>query len=117
MRNPHLKVTPSTTKLCKPSMSPYLRFIELCDLLDKDNWKEKVKQTPARPNHGLDQPLDIDGLSNSLMTQLRVGCEQWVRDYKADGKLERKKLFECVKALAKETYDLRTSSKLFSRMK
>lgn len=116
MANPDLKISPRTTKLCKGSKSPYLRFIELCESLD--DWKEKVKQTAARPiHHGPDQPLDIDGLSLSLMTQLRVGCEQWVKDYKDDGQGNRKKLFDCVKVLAKETHDMRAASRSFSRMK
>ncbi|KAK1779527.1 hypothetical protein QBC45DRAFT_465626 [Copromyces sp. CBS 386.78] len=120
LANPDLKISPKTNKLCKAAKSPYLRFIELCERLD--NWREGVKEAANRPiDHGQHEPLDIDGLSRNLLTQLHVGCQQWVKDYKEDGEgsqsLEKKKLFDRAKDLAKETHDMRAAIKSFSRMK
>ncbi|KAK3955669.1 hypothetical protein QBC32DRAFT_377004 [Pseudoneurospora amorphoporcata] len=106
LANPDLnmKISPKTNKLCKAAKSPYRRFIELCERLD--NWREEVKEAAIRPiDHGQHEPLDIDGLSRNLLTQLHVGCQQWVKDYKEDGEgsqsLEKKKLFDRAKDLAK----------------
>ena len=119
MANPHLKVAPRTAKICRNSKSPYLRFIEVCERLDNSGWKEKVKKTANKPKSHDNHPdsLDIGSLSPNLMAQLRMGCEQWIKDYMRDGKGEQKKLFDCVKALAKETHDMRAATKYFSRVK
>lgn len=93
------------------TVSPYLRFIELRERLAKEGSSRPIS---------CDHPLDIDDLSMNQLSQLHVGCKEWVKGYKENGEshsLERKRLFDRAKELAKEGHDMRTAIKYFSRMK
>lgn len=91
-------------------MSPYLRFVELCERL--------AKEDPHAM--GRVEGLNIDGLSKNQLMQLYIVCRTWMNDYKAKGESrcqEKEQLFNRIKGLALETHEMRTNRDHFSKMK
>ncbi|KAK3388058.1 hypothetical protein B0T20DRAFT_337483, partial [Sordaria brevicollis] len=92
------------------TVSPYLRFVELCERL--------AKEEPDAI--GRVEGVNFNELPKNELMRLYINCKTWLNDYEEHSEshdAEKNQLFKRIKDLAQETHEMRINRDRFSEMK